>query len=278
MPVPACRRPAFRPQFASAEPSPARNRPGAAHGVPAVPPRRRRGFTLVELLVVIGIIALLIAILMPALGKAREQGRSIKCANNLRSIVTATIMYCAASRDVPPQGAEYAQSPYDWVYWQPKGVAAPYDDVTQSMIAPYLTKNAPMIREILTCPSDPVDEHQVNAAGRPPYPFSYSMNSLISGNSRALALSPVFRKMAQVRNVTQKIWFVDEDARTINDGLFVAGTTGTASLDQVSDRHESRRANTTTGAGRGNVAYVDGHVVFTDRQDIHVVANTDPYK
>jgi prepilin-type N-terminal cleavage/methylation domain-containing protein/prepilin-type processing-associated H-X9-DG protein len=55
--------------------------------------RCRRGFTLVELLIVIGIIAVLIGVLLPALTTARSAARSIVCASNLRQLITAAVLY-----------------------------------------------------------------------------------------------------------------------------------------------------------------------------------------
>ena len=72
---------------------------------------KRQAFTLIELLVVIAVIAILMAILMPALSLARDQGRKMKCAGNLRSLAVANSVYVANNDDwavpcrfITPQG------------------------------------------------------------------------------------------------------------------------------------------------------------------------------
>lgn len=66
-----------------------------------------RGFTLVELLVVIGIIAVLIGILLPVLSKAREAGNTIKCAANLRSVGQGMMLYVSENKGTYPAAYIY---------------------------------------------------------------------------------------------------------------------------------------------------------------------------
>ena len=73
----------------------------------------RRGFTLVELLVVIGIIALLIAILLPALSKARAQTMNIKCSSNLRTVEQNLLIYSNFNKGRLPQHASGANWLWD---------------------------------------------------------------------------------------------------------------------------------------------------------------------
>src|SRR5687768_16089116 len=94
--------------------------------------RTWRGFTLVELLVVIGIIALLIGILMPALNKARESANTIKCAANLRSIGQGLNMYSAQSKGYFPY-AYHAQGSI-----VSNGLQGPYAPTGGKSIAGYI--------------------------------------------------------------------------------------------------------------------------------------------
>src|SRR5437868_9287105 len=66
---------------------------------PEMSMRRPRAFTLVELLVVIGIIAILVAILLPTLARARESAKKTQCLSNLRELGNAFRLYAAANKD-----------------------------------------------------------------------------------------------------------------------------------------------------------------------------------
>jgi prepilin-type N-terminal cleavage/methylation domain-containing protein len=79
--------------------------------LPATSRRKRAAFTLVELLVVIGIIAVLIAILLPALSKAREMAKRTACASNLRSLAELALMYANQSKGRFPLAVEDMSGP-----------------------------------------------------------------------------------------------------------------------------------------------------------------------
>lgn len=66
--------------------------------------RNKKGFTLIELLVVIAIIAILAGMLLPALNRARESARRVKCLNNIRQISVASHLYAADHREIFPSG------------------------------------------------------------------------------------------------------------------------------------------------------------------------------
>jgi prepilin-type N-terminal cleavage/methylation domain-containing protein len=96
-------------------------------------------FTLVELLVVIGIIALLIAILLPTMSKAREQSRRTACLSNLRSLGQAMFLYANAYKDHLPNG-------------NPPGKWKSYDGANQIMVV--FARDFVQPPGVFHCPSD----------------------------------------------------------------------------------------------------------------------------
>jgi prepilin-type N-terminal cleavage/methylation domain-containing protein len=82
--------------------------------------RRRGGFTLVELLVVIGIIAVLVGILLPALSKARKQAQRVSCSANLRGLGQAFQIYAVQFKGAIPAGASnFGDGTANYIIWGP---------------------------------------------------------------------------------------------------------------------------------------------------------------
>ncbi|MAX25662.1 MAG: hypothetical protein CMJ19_14275 [Phycisphaeraceae bacterium] len=127
-----------------------------------------RGFTLIELLVVISIISLLIAILLPALAKARESARRIQCATKVRALAQASIVYSVDYKNVLPM----VMSPYNTGQGYFATRNAGKQLLTQYMnyaMATGVYRAVPM-----KCPSNP---NGVNGAAKPSLDYSYNGNT-----------------------------------------------------------------------------------------------------
>jgi prepilin-type N-terminal cleavage/methylation domain-containing protein len=211
-----------------------------------------RGFTLIELLVVIAIIAILAAMLMPALSKAKTQAQGVQCMDNSKQLTLAWRMYSEDNQDVIlwGYGSDATDMPYIWsgptetsggqsldealTPVTQQGNWDFVDGIEKSPMWPYTGKSD----RIYHCPAD--TSYGKNPQGQEvPRPRSYSNSNWVGGNGDDAAdqyrgywdantTFQVFRKLAQMTQPGPAMTWVllDERQDSINDGYFVVEMSG----------------------------------------------------
>ena len=209
--------------------------------------RGRGGFTLIELLVVISIITLLIGILLPALGAAREAGRSAVCLSNLRQLATAWTTFEVDHKMVLP-GGDYSDAPSTYKYWWAASDGSGAMDSERGYLHGYVPYET-----VEGCPSIEItDEKAYWGYTTYGYNWIYFPGPVLDTYSSHSPGIPV--KISQIKDPVNTMTFADA-TRMSTPG--VAGSTGwiTPPVEPYNDFFHGRH-----GSGSGNVAWADGHV------------------
>src|ERR1044071_1737969 len=225
-------------------------------------------FTLVELLVVIAIIAVLAALLLPALTRARDQGQRIRCFNNQRQLAITWLMYAGDSADaLVPNGGKRPGDPERDNIWVAGWFHNFIDGFTNQayLLDPKCAAFAAYLKSaaVYKCPSDPVTYLQNR--GRPvPQIRSYSMNVYLapvpsfSGYTSPLYL--IARKSNDIPLPAGAFLFQDVNPQNICTPAFIVRMPGSGpdGFFHYPATHHNRS---------GVIAFTDGHVETHRWQD-----------
>ena len=193
---------------------------------------RKHSFTLIELLVVIAIIAILAAMLLPALNRARESARRITCLSQLKTMASATLMYADQNGERIPPGLRYNSWSAGNFWWsvliQTVNSKAPSRNYDTAMTGYY---------KIFVCPTEK------SPTGKDLPNFRYTHYGV---NYRFVHYSAPVRKMTTASKPSEVVMQMDSNVR---DNYAIKEDKNSTSTGP-SQRHVRNRSNT---------SYLDGH-------------------
>lgn len=201
--------------------------------------KKRSNFTLIELLVVIAIIAILAAILLPAMAKAREVAAKIACTNNQKQIALAWQMYGGDNNDTLVPLRTTNPDPQKTEYWA--GYLLDYLKLKKN---PATNLRFEKNRTVFFCPKLHINSTLI-------YQVSYGMNSFAIGGNSAYGFKG-YTTYRQIRRPSQQLVLTDSHygATDFNNGNYLVTGEAVGLTNYVDFRH----VKTT------NVTYADGHV------------------
>lgn len=226
---------------------------------------RSRGFTLVELLVVIAVIAILSSLLLPALAKAKAKGQGVVCLNSLRQMGMAWLLYAHDHEDrlAYNLGATEIkqmlarQERFNWansvLNWELDADNTNVTLNTEAALGQYSGRNPAVFK----CPTDTVLSSIQKAAGWTYRTRTYSMNAMVGDAGEFTRKgenvnNPAYRqffKLNELPSSAEIFVFVEEHPDSINDGYFINRGYSSTWTDLPASYH----------GGAANLTYADGH-------------------